>query len=177
MNLVEIKKQFNLNDIQLSNVELIVNECNKYGISIQQIAYVLATAYHECKLIPCDEIGKGKGKPYGKKIKYNRTTYSMPDKLYFGRGFVQLTWYELYERFGKLLGVDLLNSPELALQPLIATEILVLGMYRGLFTGAKLDRYINANKTDYLSARKIINGTDKSELIKGYALKFLELLK
>src|SRR5690554_5759100 len=56
-------------------------------------AYMLATCYHETAraMQPIEEIGKGAGRPYGKKIKYNRKVYVEPDKLYYGRGDVQLT--------------------------------------------------------------------------------------
>ncbi len=173
MNLDNIAQKLKLNEVQKSNLQLILTECESYSLSKEQTAYVIATSWHECKLIPCEEIGKGKGKPYGKKIKYNRSTYTTPDKIYFGRGFVQLTWYELYERFGKLLNIDLLNNPELAMQPLISAEILVLGMCKGMFTGAKLSTFINDSRTDFIGARRIINGKDKAELIASYAKSIL----
>ena len=44
-------------------------------------------------------------------------------------------------------------------------------MHKGLFTGKKLSDYINATKTDYLNARRIINGVDRADDIKGYAEK------
>lgn len=165
----EIAQTLKLNEVQKSNLQLILTECSHYELTPKQKAYVIATAWHECKLIPCEEIGKGKGKPYGKKIKYNKTSYTIPDKIYFGRGFVQLTWYELYERFGKILNIDLLNNPELAMIPKISAEILVLGMRKGLFTGAKLSTFINDSRTDYIGARRIINGQDKNVLIASYA--------
>lgn len=177
MDLTEIKKAFNLKDNQLSNVSLIIDECNNYELSTEQTAYILATAYHESKFIPCEEIGKGTNKPYGKKIKYNRKPYTSPNKIYYGRGFVQLTWYELYERFGTLLEIDLLNNPELALQPKIASEILVLGMVKGLFTGVKLITFINKNSLNFYGARKIINGLDRADLVKDYANKFYNIIK
>ena len=173
MNLDNIAQKLKLNEVQKSNLQLILTECESYSLREEQTAYVIATAWHECKLIPCEEIGKGKGKPYGKKIKYNRSTYTTPDKIYFGRGFVQLTWFELYDKFGKLLNIDLLNNPELALEPKISAEILVLGMYKGLFTGAKLSTFINEKTVDFIGARRIINSKDKAELIASYAKSIL----
>lgn len=42
---------------------------------------------------------------------------------YRGRGYVQLVGRSNYERFGKLLGVNLVDNPELAMEPGIAAEI------------------------------------------------------
>jgi predicted chitinase len=81
---------------------------------------------------------------------------------------VQLTWYEIYDKFGKILGVDLLNNPELALEPKVAAEIIVVGMMKGLFTGVRLENYFDDNKTDAVNARRIINILDNAELISGY---------
>jgi hypothetical protein len=50
-------------------------------------------------------------------------------------------------------------------------------MHGGLFTGKKLSDYITASKTDYVNARKIINGTDKAALIAGYAKQFEQILR
>lgn len=48
-----------------------------------------------------------------------------PDgERYRGRGYVQLTGRANFERYGKLLGVKLLDKPELASQPDIAGKIL-----------------------------------------------------
>jgi predicted chitinase len=86
---------------------------------------------------------------------------------------VQLTWYENYEKFGKLLKIDLLENPSLALSLSVSTKIMFAGMTRGLFTGVNLARYFNDQREDWLSARKIINGMDKAELIANYGKKFL----
>jgi hypothetical protein len=79
---------------------------------------------------------------------------------YRGRGYVQITGRTNYTKFAQLLGVDLVNQPDLALQPEVAWDILSLGMHRGLFTGKKLDDYIpldDRTQADYYNARRIIN--------------------
>jgi putative chitinase len=135
-------------------------------------AYMLATTFHECAGTwqPIAEYGKGKGKEYGKPD-------SRTGKTYYGRGFVQLTWDDNYLTMGKLLDIDLLNNPDLAMKPDIAYSIMSWGMRKGMFTGVGLPKYINAEKCDYIGARKIINGTDKAQLIAGYAVKFERILK
>lgn len=147
-------------------------------------AYMLATSYHETArtMQPIEEYGRGKGMSYGRKLKQSRQPYTWPDKLYYGRGDVQLTWYENYEAMGKLLGIPLLEQPELALKPDISAQIMIEGMTRGKsnrgdFTGASLENYFNATKDDPVHARRIINGLDKANLIAGYHDKFLTAIK
>lgn len=146
-------------------------------------AYMLATSYHETAMTmqPIEEYGKGRGRVYGKKIKHNRQPYSFPDKIYYGRGDVQLTWYENYELMGKLLGIPLLSNPELALQPKISAKIMIEGMTkgksnRGDFTGVSLENYFNSFTNDPVRARRIINGLDKANLIASYHEKFLRAI-
>jgi putative chitinase len=135
----------------------------------RKLAYILATVYHECdkKMQPISEYRLGKGKAYG-------VPDAITGKTYYGRGFVQLTWKDNYERVGNIIGVDLANNPELALNTEHSAKILVEGMLGGWFTGRRLNDYFKENEiADPLNARKIINRTDKAELIAGYYNKFL----
>jgi len=169
-----------LSERQFQGIEAVLGVCADSNITDnRQIAYILATIYHECDktMQPIEESGKGAGYDYGKKLKRgggpgHRFPYTTPDQIYYGRGFVQLTWYENYEAQSKILGVDLLNHPELALDPSIAGKILIHGMTKGDFTGHMLSQYFNQDTTDYINARKIINGLDCAQLIAGYAHTF-----
>ncbi|MBX2904406.1 MAG: hypothetical protein KF744_00105 [Taibaiella sp.] len=131
------------------------------------LAYMLATTFHETAttMQPIEEYGHGKGRAYGKPD-------AITGKVYFGRGFVQLTWKANYEKFAKLLKVDLVIQPELALSLDISTKVLFIGMTKGLFTGKKLSDYFDGAKEDWANARRIINGTDKAQLIAGYGRIF-----
>ncbi|OJV52568.1 MAG: hypothetical protein BGO31_07890 [Bacteroidetes bacterium 43-16] len=159
--------------LQVSAIEGLVEEFNRQGLSMkEQLAYVLATAYHEChnpatpqyRMTPMKEFG---GPRYlGSKAYYP----------YYGRGFVQLTWRSNYDKAGKRLGIDLVNNPDLALEPAYAANIIIYGMKHGTFTGKKLNDYIRPGKVDFLQARRIINGMDKSKLIADYAGLFLTCL-
>jgi hypothetical protein len=138
---------------------------------IRWFAYMMATAYHETAhtFQPVEEIGKGRGRPYG-----------IPDpktgQIYYGRGLVQLTWKRNYQKFTDLLGLDLVDHPALALVPATAYKIMSLGMTEGLFTSKKLADYLNDEKSDYVDARRTINGLDRAHLIAGYAEKFQQVL-
>lgn len=165
-----------LKQSQVDGLSAILNEWEKnyYVEDDRWLAYMLATAHHETdrRMQPIEEYGKGKGRPYGSNIKMNRTRYFDTDNRFYGRGFVQLTWYENYEKAGKKLGINLIKNPEKSLELKYATQIMFLGMMEGWFTGKKLSDYFNDNKGDVYNARRIINGTDKASLIADYAFSY-----
>lgn len=97
--------------------------------------------------------------------------------LYAGKGYVQITWKNNYKKLGDVFGVDLVANPELALDPQLSLSICLYGFDNGSFTYKDIHSYINEEKTDYFNARRVINGVDKAELIKGYAEKFEKCLK
>ena len=53
------------------------------------------------------------------------------------------------------------------------------GMIHGWFTGVGLPKYLSKSKgiEDPVNARRIVNGTDKADLIAGYYWKFKKALK
>jgi predicted chitinase len=138
---------------------------------VRWVAYCLATVQHECAGTwqPIAEYGKGKGRSYGNP---DPTT----GQTYYGRGYVQLTWKDNYAAFVKVTGADLVNKPNLAMQPNIAYKIMSYGMRHGSFTGVGLGKYIHDDVCDYVNARRIINGTDQAEKIAGYAQKFAAIM-
>ena len=82
---------------QIDGLNFKLTAWEKSGLAdIRWLAYMLATSYHETAqtMQPIEEYGKGRGKPYGQKLRHDRKPYTFPDKLYYGRGDVQLTWYE-----------------------------------------------------------------------------------
>jgi predicted chitinase len=96
-----------------------------------------------------------------------------------GRGYVQITGRANYGHLGQLLGMGnaLIENPDLALDPKIAYKIMSVGMRQGSFTGKKLGDYLNSTAHDYVNARRIINGTDRAEVIADYAAKLEAILK
>jgi len=153
------------------------------GYDVRYVAYGLATAYHETAktMQPIEEYGRGKGHDYGKKLKMSRKPYDKPDKLYYGRGLVQLTWYENYSAMGNAAQKegkpwDLLNNPELLLTMEVSAWVLKKGMLNGMFTGKKLSDYFNDQVEQPINARRIINGKDQAERIAGYYEMFKKAL-
>lgn len=173
-----------LNDSQKEGYNAIISSCTDYEITDKRmIAYILATAWHETAqtMQPIEEYGKGKGHPYGSKIKQSGQTYETPDFIYYGRGYTQNTWYENYQMLSnqstaKLNGWDFLNHPELLLQERPSLWATIHCMYKGLYTGVGLPKYFNDTTTDYINARKIINGLDSAEKIAGYAEDFFNMI-
>jgi putative chitinase len=145
-------------------------------------AYMLATVKHECAdtYQPISERGPrsyfNKYEPGTKLGKQLGNTVSGDGYKYRGRGYVQLTGRANYAKFASLLSIDLVTRPDEALGPAVAYSVMSLGMCRGLFTGKKLSDYIDDLACDYRNARRIINGTDKAQLIAGYAGKFERIL-
>jgi len=138
---------------------------------LRWLAYLLATVYHECatKMWPVTE--------YGDQAYLESREY-WP---YIGRGFVQLTWRENYERASAILGLiddrDLVDHPDTALDSLIASRCLFRGCAEGWWTGKKLGDYFNEDTDDPVNARQIVNGNDRDELIAGYHDTFLAALE
>jgi len=166
----------------LTNIELILKECQKQGITSDlHKAYILGTAMHECGLIPVAE----------KKAAVGTTVWNRQKKYwgtgYYGRGFVQLTHKDNYEKFSKLLGIDLVKTPDLALNTDIAAKILVVGMRDGLFRGGfSLTTTIPTDITEhediekaFNNARQIINGYVPKQVASAtsHALYFLRLIR
>ncbi len=162
-----------LDQSQVDNLDQILDvwERDRPGDDDRWLGYALGTAHHETDKTfgPIAEYGRGKGRPYGK-----------PDpqtgKTYYGRGLVQLTWRKNYETCGKLLSIDLVHDPELALELRYAIPIMFIGMEKGLFTGRTLADYFHGEVEDWVHARRIINGLDQADKIADFAQTFYAAL-
>ncbi|HWK14656.1 MAG TPA: carboxypeptidase [Rhizobiaceae bacterium] len=162
-----------------ASARLIVAECVKQDLLRNQCAYVLATAWHETGAFkymreiwgptPAQKRYEGR-KDLGNTVKGD-------GKKFLGRGFVQITGRRNYADWSKRLGLDLLKEPQLAEKPEIAVRILVQGMKFGTFTGKNLGDYITLQRSEFVGARRIVNGTDRAEQIASYARQFDVLLK
>lgn len=143
---------------------------------LRHLAYMLATVRGECgiNMMPVRE-GFSKSDATARAFVARqgyRYAVEVNGQVYYGRGLVQLTWDYNYKKMGDLLGIDLLNNPDLALRPDIAAKILFEGMIRGTFTGKKLSDYFTSTTSDWVNARKIINGLDKAQQFATWGRQF-----
>ena len=154
-------------DLSLGDSRLIIGTCKSRGLLRNQCAYVLATSYHESAhtMKPITEMGSQE---------YLRSKSYWP---FIGRGYVQLTWKSGYQKASDKLGVDFVSNPSLLLEAQYAAPILVIGMLEAWFTGKKLSDYIDLQHSDFVGARRIINGIDRANLIALYATQYDALLK
>lgn len=168
---------------------------------LRWLAYMLGTTYHETgsRMQPIIEQG---GTAYftnlydiqGRRPGVARSmgnTQPGDGAKYRGRGLVQITWKNNYARAGKLLGLDLVNKPDLALKPDIAAKIMFEGMTDASivfedhqsadpafsFTGKTLEDYFSPQVEDWINARRIINGTDHAIVIAQTAKDFYDALE
>lgn len=163
---------------QVSGHEDIIKELKARGVPLPEAAYVLATAYHEtAKTMQPVREGLSASDAWRKK---NLRYYP-----WYGRGHVQLTWEENYRKADQKLGLGgaLAANPDLALDPEISAQVLVLGSVQGWFSGDKKGRHTLARhiktgtRAEYRQARRIINIMDKADLIAGHALIYKEALQ
>ena len=159
-------------DKQTVTEQWIYDKAVEYGITDKrQIAYVLSTVKWECAFNNQKEIW-WENKSYWK---VDSATW----KAYYGRGFIQLTHKENYEKYTSIIKsswkdfkdndgntlkwseIDLVNNPDIILKSNdLATFILMDWMKNGWpdrLEKKKLSYYINDQKTDYYNARIIIN--------------------
>jgi hypothetical protein len=141
------------------NGAAILDACEQHGLgTVEEIAYVLATASWESEFACKAEVRASLNDP----VRELQDNYWSSG--YYGRGFCQLTWKDNYRKLGRALGIELLRSPDLALEPVVAANILVVGMRDGLFTGRKLASAINKTCVDYRRARMTIGANASAHI-------------
>jgi predicted chitinase len=159
-----------LSQPQVDRLEAILTRLDAKRIELPQAAYILATGYHESdRFRTMEEYASGAA--YEGRADLGNTQ-SGDGRRFKGRGFVQITGRRNYTDWAKRLGIDLVGNPALAARLDHATTILIDGMMLGTFTGKKLPDYVAGVKKDYVNARRVVNGTDRSGLIAGYAKSF-----
>lgn len=172
----------------------------KGRVSLPQLAYCLGTAFHETAramqpVIETRQPGEAQNPSVDAAIGRLDRAYAAgrlagvsslywrkdkDGKSWLGRGQVQLTHKENYEKMGRVIGVDLVTNPDRALEPIIGAHVLFAGMMGGLFRpGHALGKYVNASTTDFIGARQVVNGDMKrnGKLIADHAVEFLGALK
>jgi putative chitinase len=179
----------NIKQDMVTGIELLGRqmEADPEITDLRWAAYMLATVKHECANTwqPITERGNKAycskyeaGTAIGKRL---GNTVMGDGWKYRGRGYVQITGRANYDKLSKALQLpadqNLVDYPDNALIPAVAYGIMSYGMRNGTFTGKKLHDYISGATCDYKNARRIINGLDQCDLIKGYAEKFESILK
>jgi len=156
-------------EIKKETIRIIREECTIQGVvNPAQVAYILATVEWETNhtWLPVIEA-------YWLSEAWRKKHLSRYYP-YYGRGYVQLTWKENYEKFADLLNIPLDGDPSLALHPKYAAFILVYGMKHGIFTGKSLDDYTSSeDNVDFVNARHVINGADQAFTIASIAKGFM----
>lgn len=140
---------------------------------LREGAYILGTAYAESGYslqrweadYACSGAGipYGPGGPCGAATKYYRSSSGKKNyyelgtdskgQCYFGRGLIQLTGKGNYEKYGKLIGVDLLGNGDLALDP--------QNSYKIASTYMRGRTFKKVLSNDLTGARKSVNGGTK----------------
>ncbi|RVB05697.1 glycoside hydrolase family 19 protein [Mesorhizobium sp. M7A.F.Ca.CA.004.02.1.1] len=174
---------------QVAGFEAILNEAERRHTKLDSLAYILATPWHETgyTMQPIAERG---GPSYcakydsGNLAKMLGNTAPGDGYRFRGRGYVQLTGRRNYWLASTKIGVDLIKNPDQAMNLEIATRVLFEGMEAGWFTGKSLNAYLDhvdegdqEDLREFVSARRIINGTDKALKIGQHALVFEAALK
>ncbi|MGV1900133.1 glycoside hydrolase family 19 protein [Agrobacterium sp. 22-3674b3] len=181
---------------QVYGMEAILDRALAVRTPLRHLAYMLATTFHETaktmqpiletrspkeRANPSIDVAiKRLDKSFAAgKLPWVSKPYWRKDaagKSWLGRGLVQLTHKDNYERMGKVIGVDLVTDPDKALQPGVAVSIMFFGMTRGVFTGRPLSDYLDGRTADYVNARRVINGTESAQKVSNYAVRFEQAL-
>lgn len=196
-------------DLTTGIVPAVISYAKTKGVLRNQLAYILATIYHEtgARMLPvrenmnykaqritqvfganhsakvtAAEAQKLAGNPqalaervYGlgnpKKARELGNTAAGDGYKYRGGGVDQRTGKANYARVG------LADNPDKVLDLAQAAKLIVDDMLTGAYTGKKLRDYITLQKSDFVEARRIINGRDEANKIAGYARTYDKLLK
>jgi uncharacterized protein (DUF2235 family) len=177
-----------LSQEQVDGLNIILDTVNSSEFNVKDkriVAYILATSFWETGRTmqavkeKTDKTGeayffrmydiKGSRPQVAKRL---GNLYPGDGVKFAGRGQVQLTGRTNYFNMGNYLKLDLINNPDLLLDTKVSARVLVHGIIEGSFTGVGINRYVTNLKTDYVNARRIINGVDKANEIANIATQF-----
>lgn len=187
-----------LGKVQVSGMEGLLDAFETHGDGQKDtLAYGLATAYHETarRMAPIKETVMPHHKDknpsddtvirrldaWARKKGRTRNIYwrrqGRYNQAYFGRGHVQLTWEDNYQRSSGDAGVDLLRYPDQMLNPEISARVLWKGLLDGRWNGRRhgLRHYLDAG--DLRGARRTVNITDRWSDVAKYHRAFLAAIE
>lgn len=169
---------------QVNGTEELLAAWREYGDGDnRKLAYILAGVFHETggRMVPVREgfatTDAGARRAVKRLFDQGRikTNYAEPVNgvSYYGRGRIQNTWEKNYRKLAERFNVPLIDDPDLLIRDgALDARVTVVGHMEGLWTGKKLSDYFGA-EDDPVSARRIVNGTDKAKLIATYYEAFL----
>ena len=174
-----------LDQVQVDSINGILSNARREGVDDPVLqGYMLSTGWLEARLRPVREGFKKTDEEARKYVKRHYShKYGKPagpyGHWYYGRGLVQLTWHHNYKASSADVGVDLEKYPDKALEPAIASRLLVRGMMDGRWNGRRkgLADYLGNGKRDYKNARRTVNVTDKWTKFRDVAKQFTAALE
>lgn len=169
---------------QIDGVNRILDYKERYysNINNRWLAYILASVFHETggRMQPIREAYGTSDKDSIHRLNKAYASGKLPSVKspywrtgYFGRGLIQITHKDNYEKWG------LTSTPEKALEWETSLNIVFEGMIKGKFrAGKRLDKFFNEATHNPEGARDIVNDpNDKPVLIAQYYNHFLESFK
>lgn len=181
-----------------SNVDFLFDKLDSSELitRLSEMAYILATL----KLETADTFAPVKEaywiRPETRRINVLKKMYAgrksiiNPNgRLYYGRGFVQLTHIDNYIKMNPYIRkhfpeADIVSDPDSVCNAEYSWIILEEGMTNpnrtfkdDNFTGYTLENYFTDAGYDFYHARKIINGMDRASLVQSYAEKYFDILE
>lgn len=173
---------------QVKGTESILDAFNRRypEADMRWIAYTLASVFHEtgARMAPVRETFASSDGQAIRRLdrafaqgKLGQVSTPYWREGWFGRGQIQITWEDNYIVLDEATGHPIHAKPDLMLDYEVSADVAVVGMVEGLFTGHKLSDFFNDEADDPVNARRIVNGTDRAELIAKYYEHFLDAVR
>lgn len=176
---------------QVTGVEQLLDAWNQYGTDdLDGLAYVLAGVHHETggRMVPVregfaesDQAARNAVASLFRQGRIKRN-YAIPINgiSYYGRGRIQNTHFDNYQRLEQRFKQPFVTDPDILIRDgETDAMVTVVGHIEGIWTrGAhKLRDYFGPAYANPVGARRIVNGTDKAQLISTYYTAFLDALR
>jgi hypothetical protein len=165
----------NLTTQNVEGMEKLLDYAASRVISIQWLAYIIATAWWESAqtMHPVKEA-------YWKSEAWRKA--NLRYYPWYGRGLVQTTWEDNYRRIAIAMGLPhdtFIKNPDFLLMFEYALPALFVGMLEGIYTGKDVRDYIDdkdesdaEDYAEYRNARRVVNAMDKADAIAKLAITF-----
>jgi predicted chitinase len=168
-------RQAHLDENRTNSAKAITDAASSAGLSKPQIAYVLATAEHESDSFKTLE-EYADGSNYEKRQDLGNSEKGDGPR-FKGRGYVQLTGRRNYTLYRDITGTELVKLPFIMMNwSALAVFVLVHGMTNGIYTGQRLDTFVNERSQNFIDARQVVNDHDRADKIAAQANDWLKQL-